>query len=128
MKKLLASILYVLLVVGVAPAQESCDGANTITVDIGGKFSLCWVKNPEPDVVKYMIYKGNQVFDEAPNSVCNDAICSSPVYTESVPGTYMLTVAAVDGAGQHSLKSDPVTLTVIDKPPSKPTGCVGKVF
>lgn len=122
MKNILLSVLIVLLFSGTSLA-EPCSGADAATRDINAPYRFCWNPNTEPDLKQYVIMRDGQVYDTVLHADCQADICESPVYREQIAGEYVFTVRAVDMGDNQSEDSDPVTLTVVDMPPSKPSGC-----
>jgi len=125
--KYLAAILMVLILVGSSGAQETCDGSQSLTVDRGKGFVLCWDKNPEPDVTEYRVYLDGDLFSTYMSGDCGLFICETGKLVQQAMGSFSLTVKAYDGTNE-SEASNPVTLVVEDKAPSKPTGCSIRMF
>jgi len=127
MKKLIVIMLMLLLSVGISTAQE-----NEGTVDIGGEYSFGWLANTEPDLAGYRIYKrsatGSYTYG-AENAIGEyGLVTESDRFTGHSEGIYYFVLTAFDESGLESGPSNEVMITVINLPPSAPTGCVTFTF
>ena len=134
MKKIFIACLFCLLFTGgISYSQDICDGDSSITIDRFGKFVLCWVKNPEPDVQGYLVRKSRiagEIGDEfltVLHANCLERICETPPLIVSEVGTHYFKIYAYD-ANTTSGRSNEVLLIVEDGTPNPPSGCSVKKF
>jgi hypothetical protein len=111
--------------IGPAHAVDECDGTQSKTLDISEKFSLCWTMGTEHDLANYILYDNGTVLDtmSVGDSCGVGPYCESSYYSLDATGDHTLTVVAQDSTGNKSQHSDPVKVTIVDRPPKKPSGC-----
>lgn len=111
--------------IGPAHAVDECVGVQEKTLDINEKFSICWDMGKDYDLASHILYDNGTVLDTMTigDSCGAGPYCETPSYSLDVLGEHLFTLVAQDSAGNKSSHSDPVKVTITDKPPSKPSGC-----
>ena len=132
--KIFVIFLFTLLFTGgISFSQEFCEGGPSLTVDRFGQFTLCWKKNPEPDIQGYLIRKsriaGEQGLEHMTvlHADCLEYICETPPMNIPEIGSHYFKVYAYD-ANTTSGGSNEALLTVEDGTPSPPSGCSIRKF
>lgn len=93
----------------------------TVWAETLNPIKVAWDPNTEPDMASYRLYVGGELTATVPHPA------TSYTFTPSEEKTYVFHLTAVDQAGNESVPSNTVTVT-IDVPPAPPTGCRAEVL